>query len=78
MERKYAERLKRSFEKTFLDSPVPNSKIKFSPSGNKLKSKIIKLLPKPLKPTKYVPPVSPTEEKTCTKTSSTLKSDHRS
>ena len=63
MERKYAERLKRSFEKTLLDSPVPNSKIKFSPSGNKLKSKIIKLLPKPLKPTKYVPPVSPPEEK---------------
>ena len=29
MERKYAERLKRSFKKSLLDSPVPNSKIKF-------------------------------------------------
>ena len=59
MERKYAERLKRSFKKTLLDSPVPNRKIKFFPSGNKsktLKSKLIKLLPDPLQPTKYVAP----------------------
>ena len=60
MERKYAEQLKRSFKKTLLDSPVPNRKIKFFPSGNKsktLKSKLIKLLPDPLQPTKYKPPV---------------------
>ena len=31
------ERLKRSFEKTLLDTRVPNRKIKFFPSGNKLK-----------------------------------------
>ena len=37
-----------------LDRPVPNSKIKYSPSENKFK--IFPLLPKPLKPTKYVPP----------------------
>ena len=46
-------------KKTLLDSSVPNQKIKFFPSGNKLKplnTKLIKLLPKPLKPTKYVPP----------------------
>ena len=59
MEKTYKERLKRSFGKTLLDdSPVPNRKIKFFPSGNKLKplkSKLIKLLPEPLKPTKYVP-----------------------
>ena len=59
MERKYAERWKKSFKKSLLDSPVPNSKIKFFSSGNKsktLKSKTIKLLPDPLKPTKYKPP----------------------
>ena len=60
------ERLKRSFEKRLLDSPVPNKKIKFFPWGNKLKllkSKLIKLLPEALKPTKYVPPkpAEPTE-----------------
>ena len=52
----YEKRLKRSFGKTLLDSPVSNRKIKFLPSGNKLKSKVIKLLPEPLKPTKYVAP----------------------
>ena len=59
MERKYSQRWKRSFKKTLLDSSVANSKIKFFSSGNKsktLKSKIIKLLPDPLKPTKYKPP----------------------
>ena len=58
--------INKSFKKTLLDSPVPNSKIKFFPSGNKsktLKSKLIKLLPDPLQPTKYVPPVSPPKEK---------------
>ena len=59
MEKRYKERLKRSFGKTLLDSPVPNRKIKFFPSGNKLKplaSKLVQLLPEPLVPTKYVPP----------------------
>ena len=59
MDKSSEKRLKRSFGKTFLDSPVPNRKIKFFPSGNKLKplkSKLIKLLPEPLKPTKYVAP----------------------
>ena len=48
MDKLHEKRLKRSFEKTLLDSPVPNRKIKFFPSGNKLKplkSKLIKLLP---------------------------------
>ena len=61
MEKREKRLINKSFEKTLLDSPVPNQKIKFflsrNPSGNK--SKIIKLLPKPLKLTKYVPPVSP-------------------
>ena len=56
---------KSSKKKTLLDSPVPNRKIMFLPSGRKklksklikpFKSKIIKLLPDPLQPTKYVPP----------------------
>ena len=42
----------KSFEKTLLDRPVPNKKVKFSLRGNKIKSEIVKLLPKPLKPTK--------------------------
>ena len=60
MEKRINRLINKSFKKTLLDSPVPNSKIKFSPSGetggNKLKSKLIKLLPDPLKPTKYVSP----------------------
>ena len=43
----------KSFEKTLLDTPVPNKKVKILPSR---KSKIIKLLPDPLKPSKYTPP----------------------
>ena len=43
MDKLHEKRLKRSFEKTLLDSPVPNRKL-------------IKLLPEPLKPTKYVAP----------------------
>ena len=49
MERKYAQRLKKSFEKSLLDSPVPKL------TYNK-KSKRIKALPPPLVPTKYVAP----------------------
>ena len=50
MERKYAKRLNRSFQQTLLDSPVP--KLSYSK-----KSKVIKALPPPLVPTKYVHPV---------------------
>ena len=68
MEKRIDRLVNKPFEKTLLDSPVPNRKIKFLPSGNKSKSKskskiikpfkseIIKLLPDPLKPTKYRPP----------------------
>ena len=66
MEKREKRLINKSFKKTLLDSPVPNKKIKFFPSRNKsktLKSKLIKLLPDPLQPTKYVPPVSPPEEK---------------
>ena len=52
----YGKRLNRSFIKTLLDSPVPNKKIKFFPSAKKLGSKLINMLPEPLKPTKYVAP----------------------
>ena len=49
MERKYAQRLKKSFEKSLLDTPVP--KLSYSK-----KSKRIKALPPPLVPTKCVAP----------------------
>ena len=57
--------MKRSInnKNNILDSPVPNTKIKYFPSGSKLKplkSKLIKLFPETLKPTKYVPPQSET------------------
>lgn len=60
--------MKRSMKwsKNILDSPVLNQNIKFFPSGNKLrplKSKLIKLLPQPLKPTKCVPPKTPPAQK---------------
>ena len=48
-------RIKKSYNKTLLDRPVPNKKVKFSLRGNKLKSEIVKLLPKPIKPTKATP-----------------------
>ena len=56
MDKLFQKRLKRSFGKTLLDSPVPNRKIKFFPTEKGLKSKAVKVLPEPLKPTKYVPP----------------------
>ena len=60
MDKLYEKRLKRSFGKSLLDSPVPNRKIKFFPGGNKpWKSKLIKL-EEPLEPTKYfAPPPKP-------------------
>ena len=50
MERKYAQRLKRSFQQTILDTPVP--KLSYSK-----KSKRIKALPPPLVPKKAEKPV---------------------
>ena len=35
MEKLYKERLNKSFQKTLLDSPVPNRKIKFFPTESK-------------------------------------------
>ena len=49
MERKNAKQLKKSFQKTLLDTPVPL--LSYSK-----KSKRIKALPPPLIPTTYVPP----------------------
>ena len=56
MEKRINRLVNKSFEKTLLDSPVSNEKIKFPLSRNKSKWETIKLLPDPLKPTKYVPP----------------------
>ena len=55
MEKRIDRLVNKSFKKSLLDSPVPNEKVKFSLRGNKSKLETIKL-PKPLKPTKYVPP----------------------
>ena len=56
MEKRINRLRNKSFEKTLLDQPVPNKKVKFSLRENKSKLETIKLLPEPLKPTKYVPP----------------------
>ena len=57
MEKTYRERLNRSFEKTLLDKPVPNRKIKFFTTEKGIKSLAVKVLPEPKKKTeKYVPP----------------------
>ena len=54
---KHAKRLfDKSFEKTLLDQPVINKKVKFSLRGNKSKLETTKL-PEPLKPTKPKPRV---------------------
>ena len=50
MERKYAQRLKKSFQQTILDTPVP--KLSYSK-----KSKLIKALPRLLVPKKAEKPV---------------------
>ena len=70
MEKRINKFINKSSKKTLLDSPVPNSKIMFLPSGEKsktlkskskpksikpFKSKFMKLLSDPLKPTKYKP-----------------------
>ena len=56
MEKRIDRLRNKSFKKTLLDQPVPNKKVKFFLSRNKSKLKTTKLLPEPLKPTKYVPP----------------------
>ena len=52
MEKRIDRLINKSFNKTLLDEPVPNKKIKFSLRGNKPKLETIRLLPEPLKPTK--------------------------
>ena len=56
MEKRINRLRNKSFEKTLLDQPVPNKKVKFSLRGNKPKLDKIRLLPEPLKPTQYTPP----------------------
>ena len=56
MEKRINRLINKSFKKTLLDRPVPNKKVKFSLRGNKPKLETTKLLPEPLKPTKYTPP----------------------
>ena len=52
MEKRNNRLVNKSFEKTLLDEPVHDKKIKFSLRGNKPKLETIKLLPDPIKPTK--------------------------
>ena len=54
MEKRINRLRNKSFEKTLLDQPVPNKKVKFSLRENKSKLETIKL-PEPLKPTKPKP-----------------------
>ena len=54
MEKRINRLRNKSFEKTLLDQPVPNKKVKFSLRGNKSKLETTKL-PEPIKPTKYKP-----------------------
>ena len=55
MEKRINRLINKSFEKTLLDRPVPNKKVKFSLRGNKSKLETTKL-PEPIKPTQYKPP----------------------
>ena len=55
MEKRINRLRNKSFEKTLLDRPVPNKKVKFSLRGNKSKLETTKL-PEPIKPTQYKPP----------------------
>ena len=60
MDKLYEKRLRRSFEKTLLDTPVPNRKIIFFPTPSGLNSKVVRVLPEPdIEPTKYVPVPKP-------------------
>ena len=53
MEKRINRLRNKSFEKTLLDQPVPNKKVKFSLRGNKSKLETTKL-PEPIKPTKAI------------------------
>ena len=55
MEKRINRLINKSFEKTLLDQPVHNKKVKFSLRGNKSKLETTKL-PEPIKPTQYKPP----------------------
>ena len=58
MEKRINRLRNKSFEKTLLDQPVPNKKVKFPLRGNKSKLETTKL-PEPIKPTKPTPkPIS--------------------
>ena len=61
MEKRINRLRNKSFEKTLLDKPVLNKKVKFSLRGNKPKLETIKL-PEPLKPTKPIPKPIPKPE----------------
>ena len=63
MERRNNRLINKAFEKTLLDEPVPNKKVKFSLRGNKPKLETVKLLPKPIKPTKAIPKPIPKPRK---------------
>ena len=56
MEKRIDRLINKSFNKTLLDEPVHNKKVKFSLRGNKPKLETIRLLPEPLKPTKKPTP----------------------
>ena len=68
MEKRINRLVNKSFNKTLLDEPVHDKKIKFSLRGNKLKSEIVKLLPDPIKPTKATPKPIPKPRKNPPKT----------
>ena len=63
MEKRINRLINKSFNKTLLDEPVPNKKVKFSLRGNKPKLETNKLLPDPIKPTKLTPKPIPKPRK---------------
>ena len=74
MEKRINRLINKSFEKTLLDEPVHDKKIKFSLRGNKPKLETIKLLPKPIKPTKATPKPIPKPRKKPPKTNTKTQS----
>ena len=67
MEKRINRLVNKSFNKTLLDEPVHDKKIKFSLRGNKSKLETTKL-PEPLKPTKAIPKPIPKPRKKPPKT----------
>ena len=63
MEKRINRLVNKSFNKTLLDEPVHDKKIKFSLRENKPKLETIKLLPDPIKPTKATPKPIPKPRK---------------